>query len=287
MTEPRRPTPDLDAALTDLADHLDWPPTPDIAGRAAARLQAASPSRPRPWMAWRAPRRLALAALAILLLAALALAASPDVRRAIADRLGVRGIDIQQVPALPTLPPTPTPLPSATPIPLGVRLGLGSPSSLAAAQAQIPFTLRQPTLPELGAPDEVYVEGLPGERAVTLVYRARPGFAAGDNGIALLAGQFVGQTDQILMGKQVASGSTVEAVRVNGERGFWITGAPHAFFYRDAQGNIREETLRLAGNVLIWEQAGLTLRLEGALSREAALRVAESVRPWLQGAPTP
>ena len=35
---------------------------------------------------------------------------------------------------------------------------------------------------------------------------------------------------------------------------------------------------RLAANVLLWEQDGLTLRLEGAFSKEQALLIAESVR---------
>ena len=70
----------------------------------------------------------------------------------------------------------------------------------------------------------------------------------------------------------------LEAVSVGGEPGFWISGAPHAFFFvcYDA-GECRQERYRLAGNVLIWEQDGVTLRLESALPREEALAIAESV----------
>lgn len=46
----------------------------------------------------------------------------------------------------------------------------------------------------------------------------------------------------------------------------------------DTSGQVREERVRLAGNVLPQEQAGLTLRLESALSQAEALRVAASVR---------
>ena len=35
---------------------------------------------------------------------------------------------------------------------------------------------------------------------------------------------------------------------------------------------------RLSGNVLLWEQDGLTLRLEGRLTKEQALELARSVR---------
>jgi hypothetical protein len=39
-----------------------------------------------------------------------------------------------------------------------------------------------------------------------------------------------------------------------------------------------DETLRLVGDTLVWEASGLTLRVEGAPSLEAALRVAASLR---------
>jgi len=35
---------------------------------------------------------------------------------------------------------------------------------------------------------------------------------------------------------------------------------------------------RLAGNTLLWEQDGLTLRIESGLQRDAAMRIAEQVR---------
>ena len=67
-------------------------------------------------------------------------------------------------------------------------------------------------------------------------------------------------------------------VTVNGGRGYWIDGESHVFFYRDASGNVHSESVRLAGNVLVWEQGGLIVRLEGDISLEEALRIAESVR---------
>lgn len=36
--------------------------------------------------------------------------------------------------------------------------------------------------------------------------------------------------------------------------------------------------MRLAGNILIWEQGNLTLRLESDLPKGEALRIAESMR---------
>jgi len=73
--------------------------------------------------------------------------------------------------------------------------------------------------------------------------------------------------------------SGTASVTVNGGRGFWIEGAPHQIFYRDVNGQVHDRQLRLAGNTLIWEQDGLTLRLESALSKDEALRIAASVVP--------
>jgi hypothetical protein len=70
----------------------------------------------------------------------------------------------------------------------------------------------------------------------------------------------------------------LERLTFDGGPAFWITGQAHRVFYRDKQGTIREETIRLAGNVLLWQRGALTLRLEGALDREEALRIAASLR---------
>ena len=60
-------------------------------------------------------------------------------------------------------------------------------------------------------------------------------------------------------------------------RALWIEGEPHLFFYRDRDGQVRDESVRLAGNVLLWERGELTLRLEGAIARDEAIRIAASV----------
>ena len=70
----------------------------------------------------------------------------------------------------------------------------------------------------------------------------------------------------------------LEGVNVGREPGFWIAGVPHAFYVCPAPDECREERYRLAGNVLLWEQDGLTFRLESALTKEASLTIAESVR---------
>src|SRR5437660_773596 len=70
----------------------------------------------------------------------------------------------------------------------------------------------------------------------------------------------------------------VQVVNVNGSPGYGISGHPHGFAYRDPNQRGLEEDFRLAGNTLLWEQGGLTLRIESALSREQALAIARTVR---------
>ena len=56
-----------------------------------------------------------------------------------------------------------------------------------------------------------------------------------------------------------------------------VAGRPHEVVFEDANGEIRSDRTRLAGNVLIWRHKGLLLRLEGARSKAEALRIARSV----------
>jgi hypothetical protein len=63
---------------------------------------------------------------------------------------------------------------------------------------------------------------------------------------------------------------------VDGQPGFWLEGA-HFFSYFDRHGDMQSEQVRLAGNVLLWERGTRTLRLEADISKEEALRIAESV----------
>jgi len=81
-----------------------------------------------------------------------------------------------------------------------------------------------------------------------------------------------------VMGKVVGPDTTLEQVTVDGAQGFWLAGAPHQFFYRDAYGNFIQETLRLAENTLIWERNGTIYRLEAQVSKVDALRIAASFR---------
>jgi hypothetical protein len=127
----------------------------------------------------------------------------------------------------------------------------------------------------------VYAGAPPPGGQVTLVYRARPGLpppSTLQTEVGLLITQFRGGIEPELYGKGIGPGTQLEAIAVNGGRGYWIEGRPHTFFYRDADGRVRDESSRLAGNTLLWEQDGLTFRLESALTKEEALRIAAALR---------
>ena len=291
---------DLERALADLGRQLDFPPTPDLSGAVRARLLA-QPARRRGWGALQATRpslwrSLAWAALALVLLACGLIALSPEARRAVAERLGLPGVTIQYLrpPASVVTPATATPVPGwlapsvpPQPPPTALlstptidRLGLGERlPRLADAGARVTYPVLAPTLPELAGPDEVYLSTLPAGGQVALVYQARPGLpAAAETGVGLLFTQFRGSLQPEFFGKGLPSGTRLEQAMIVGRPAYWIEGRPHFFFYRDQFGRQTDERFRLAANVLLWEQAGLTLRIEEAFSKEQALRIAASVR---------
>jgi hypothetical protein len=265
--------PELERALVDLGSRVDYPPTPDLARGVRERVAA---QRPRPWPLWATllpvQRRLAFALLAVVALAGGVLTFSPEARTVVAERLGLRGVTIEHVPFVPT----------ATPGPVGDRMSLGERVTLDEARARVPYAVFMPTLAELGAPDEVYVGPMPPGGQVTLLYRARSGLPpASETGVGLLLTQFrtaPGAADRGVLGKGVGPETRIEALTVNGGPAVWIEGNPHFLFYRDTTGQFQQETVRLAGNVLLWEQGGLTLRIEGAFTKDQALRIAASVK---------
>jgi hypothetical protein len=268
---------DLEGALADLAAALEFPPTPDLAAAVTARLDEApapAPARagPRRW-AWprlRGWRRLAVAGLVAAVLAAAVLVASPGTREAVARRLGLRGIDIRiggPPPSTATTRPTDR-----------IDLGLGERVTLAEARRRVGFPVLLPA-GDLQRPDAVFVnQAVPEGGRVDLVWRARPGLAASPfTDVGLLVTEFRGRPTAEFL-KKVTRMGLVEEVTVGGEPGYWFSGEPHFFTYRDAAGNLREEQTRLAGNTLIWQRGELTLRLEAQIPREEALRIAESMR---------
>lgn len=253
---------DLERTLSDIGGRLEGPRRdmwPAVRERIGGR-------RPMPW--WRVGLdRVSLApvaaTLAVILAAAFLL--TPDLAARAAEVLGLPGVQIFRVPATP---------PAAIG-PSGTFPGQRA-ASVAEASLLAGFPVREPAA--LGAADEIYVETAPVR--VTLVYRTRQGLpATALPGIGALIVEFKGSLDAPILGKAIGPGTTLEAIPLStGNAAYWLAGQPHQFFYRDSAGNIQPDTLRLAGNTLLWDANGMTYRLEAQISREEAVRIASTFR---------
>jgi hypothetical protein len=241
----------VERLLADLGPAVEWPPTPDLAPRVRRRMARGRPPGPN---------------LTVLLLAA-ALAAALAAGLALSVYLGLRGATISRVQTLPSTSPQ-QPGGVGARLDLGVRYG-----STAEAAAVAGF---RPLVPQsLGEPDEVYYRPDPG--VVTLLYRPRPDLPpTSDREVGALVMEARASVDRNSFAKLAGPGTTVEPLTVGGSRGFWISGAPHGFFFYTGAG--RTDSFRLAGDVLVWNHGELVVRIESSLDRDRALAVAGTVR---------
>jgi hypothetical protein len=262
--------PDLEQQLTALGAALEWPPTPNLTGVVHLPAMRGGGAKRRWGGAFGYAPKWAIAAAAVVIALAALLAYTPS-REAIANWVNVHTI-FQQVPNLAT------PSPQA-PGPLGARLGLGGRVTLTNAQKQIAWHIGVPS--SLGQPDEVYLQPPPDAPAlgeVTLVYAIRAGIpVAGQTGVSVLVTEARGTVNQTFFGKMLGPDTTPEAVTVAGHQGYWIAGPLNEFFFTDANGNFRNETVRLAANTLLLDYGGTVIRIEGDLTKAQALEIAASL----------
>jgi hypothetical protein len=249
-------TPDLETRLRDLATVIEFPPTPDLATPVEQRLGARRAPRRR-W-GW---RPLLIAAAILLLIAAVATAAA-------VRWWSIPGaVTIQRVTMVPEVPP-------GTGFELGRRV-----ASTEEAARQTGFPVPVPTDPRLGPPDAVYVGNLGGYPMATLVWRPSadlPALARPDIG-AMLTVFRGGAPRGEMVGKMVGPDTTVEDVDVGDGPAYFISGAPH-FVVFELGGDIQGADMRLAANVLLWQQGDTVLRLEADVPEDAALELGRSVQ---------
>jgi hypothetical protein len=121
---------------------------------------------------------------------------------------------------------------------------------------------------EVGEPDGIYVRP---DDVVSLVY--------GDpQSPRLVLTELRGSVWDGMVKKVGSSGTRVDDVTVNGERGLFISGDEHVVMFRDEQGEVADERTYLAGTVLLWNHGDLLLRLEGDLTKVEALELARMAR---------
>jgi hypothetical protein len=196
----------------------------------------------------RPTRRRALVVVLAAVLVAIAIAfAVPPARSAILRAFHLQGARIEYVDRLPDV--------KAAPLDLGV--------AVRPSDAERTAGFRPLGSDLLGAPDAVSWDGS------LLWYRY--------GRTRLLVSQFLGEEEPGLIKKVVQPQTRITPVTVNGEQGYFITGGTH-FLYLSPGGVVRQEPVRLAHQVLLWENGPLTLRLEGDLTLAQALRIARSFR---------
>ncbi len=247
---------ELELELREL--QIDWPETPDLATAVQGRV--AAPTRRR-WRLDRPAWQLAVAATALVIAVVMAI---PPARAAVLDWLGFGSVRITRE----------EPRPSR----FGQALALGDPVTLERARREAGIPVLVPEA--VGEPDGVYLSDHPlmGPR-VDLVYRARPGLPASSNtGAGLLITEFRAVATPLIE-KSAGTGAKIERLTVGDDPAFFISGAPHGFAYLDPESqNANFEEQRLAGNTLLVDRSdGVLLRIEGDISRERAVEIAESV----------
>ncbi len=269
----------LAAALAGLGRHVEFPQLSDLRPRILQGI--ARPRRRQWWRDFASPRyRFAPAVVTFVLLLAALLASSPAARAVAEEILRLPGVVIFRG-TVPSATPSPTRTPGSAPSATSSLLSLGERVSLDEARRRAGYPLLVPTDPLLGAPDEVYVRTVGAVTEVSFVYATRAGIpVSAQAGVAALVSEFDNATIQSgFFGKIVGPDTRVEAVVVNGGNGFWLEGRPHGFFYQERNGaSFVDAPLRLAGNTLIWEQAGLIVRIEAQVDKATALRIASSLR---------
>jgi hypothetical protein len=182
--------------------------------------------------------RVAVVAVAALAAAIAVAFAVPPARAAILRFLGLEGVSIVRVERLPPVTPS--------------NAVVGTRTTVAKAAALLGF---QPLLPDIGRPDGVYLDF--SNMAVLLVY-GKP--------LRLR----LEETQLGVFQKMASAAQPIDRVNVGGNPGVWI---PDAHLFDDFFGQPR-----LSGSALLWEQDGITLRLEGRLTKGEALRIARSAR---------
>ena len=256
---------ELERALRALAARVDYPPERDVRAAVRARLEASPP----PTVAGRPRFVYAAGFAATVLLVAAVLTFSPAARDAVADLLGVRGVDIEVGDEPTWRPGGPGALPES--------IVAGERASLAAARRRVAFDVAVPEETLIGRPARVFLSRSPVDR-VTFTYAPADDLPRiGDSNVGLLVTQFVGDLERPLLHKLVGEGATVEPVEVNGARGYWVEGE-HLFFLYGSGGEIVEDTVRLSDSALLWQEGDVTRRIEAEVSKADALRIGESMR---------
>jgi len=257
---------DFENKLSALANEMEYPHTPDIAGRLHASTRSRFNSKALVW------------SLTITLVLLSSLMLIPSARAAILDFIQIGVVRIFPQPVTPTVeaihtatPQVETPvtaIASSTPTSLIPILNrMAGKTTLADSQSNVKFPILLPDYPVgLGQPNYVYLQDANGALVVLVWLDPQ-------------------HPDQVLLSLYIISNESwvikkmdltaISETSVNGERAIWTTG-PYPIIF--SNGNIQYDRL-INGHVLIWADTDVTYRLETDMSMEEAVKIAESLKP--------
>ena len=265
---------DLERSLGELAERLEIPGDEWLVADVLRRVAEPSPVVGR--------RRVPRLAGALVAAAVIAVVALPGPRQAVARWLGFDSVRIEPGVTVPTQSTTTTSaVPGGSPAPIATSaaapdLDLGPPLSIDAAMSQT--GLPDPTPILLGAPQSIHVVLPPASGQIVLVYSPSETLPQSEvTGVGALVSVLTAHIESGFFSKALGNEAAVRPVDLGDDDGYWIEGSPHQLMFEIGDGQIQEDTLRLATNTLLWERDGLIYRIEADISLETAVRIANSV----------
>jgi len=251
---------------------MDYPPTPDIAGRVTTRLRI--PTHPR----FRLTSKALAWSLTIILVLCSSLMLIPPARAAILEFIQVGVVRIFPQPITPTVevirtatPVTQLPITATSSSPseslLPILNQMAGKTTITEAQKKVDFPILLPTYPaDLGQPDHVYAQNADGDLVILVWLDPQ-------------------HPDQVRMSLYIISNrswvvrknqpAVIVETHVGKKRAVWTTG-PYPVII--SNGDVQFEQL-VSGHGLIWADLDVTYRLETSLSLEEAVKIAESLEP--------
>ena len=274
---------DFETQMRSIAQRINYPHTPDIAGRVMSRLRRFPSPTGRGVSGEGRSRFISKGwawSLTLIVVLLFSLMLIPPVRAAVLEFIQIGIVRIfprpTDTPPLETprtatpqsfAPVTATPyLESST---LLVDLSrLAGEKTLPQAQSLVSsyYPILLPTYPrDVGEPDRVFVQDADGAMTI-LVW-----FDPNDPEKVMLSLHIIPEGSWAIRKSEPV---TIEETLVNGQRAVWAVG-PYPLRY--SNGDI-DFTRLIDGHVLIWTDGNVTYRLESNLSMEEAIKVAESLQ---------
>ncbi len=305
---PDREHDELGRELGELGSRIEYPPTPDVARKVRRSLDAETAERaiPRRWLGMLAePKRAAAAAATILLFLT---ALSPMMRSMVSDLVfsGASGSAGQAAGGAASGAADGAPAPSASSseyategtarssrestsgaggsaagagMPPGEDLGLGERLSTSEARSRVGDLLLPGTPAGAAEPgnfcgesESMCAGALSEGDGVVLVFGAGPGLPPlGDTDVGLLLVETPGDLDDAYPPAEWTTGARPEEVMVDGKQAYWL---PDGRSLRSQPGKAEG----LPGGALLWERGEVALLMRANVTKEEAIRIAESVR---------